>query len=666
MDATSPPVPARKRTKSRNGCLRCKDKRRKCDEAKPECNECIRRSLPCPGYKKEIKWSLRHEKMLRREQPKSCVRRASSPERGLFDRATSAINQDVVAQPNYPDQRAGVTPGHNPATADAEEVGRIDEGALREFLLQCNAALNDQTSWMNPGPIAGQATVGEVETVASDSVDGTIIQKPSLACNASPILDLDGLDVQDTSLWQPPKLRDSIYEDVDDDEQVAVRQSLSTWRRKVSTAPNSLIDVTTFLVDHWFRDVCPQWSAFDSNLNPNRYHMSSIWTNSKAVLYSMKTMSATCLLDTLPHLKQEALSSARASVEAVSEDLDKLELKKTDEKLKVPLELCLALLCIGTTMCWLDTNLLGLAYWKEARRLRQFFHENYWLLDEEERQKLAFFENSCVYWDMLAAVVSNEEPDNANSEDIILGCSRPEPLVQPHPWTGVAYKQQRLLSRTIALCRRHRMKMRRLKAEGDTDPQPEAEDLMDAYILSNELENADIPSPQVVVDMGDRLSLPSHFSQLAIAFRLAALLQLHQTFQLDVGLYGDVGAQKRLVLKLAFELCAILEDIPVSSNTRCTQPILYITAASGLRFDHPPAEDVFAALTPEVLEVHRARKFILDRFASLQRSLPPKPIIVATELVQAIWRKYEEERDNTMKVHWIDVMIDEKKYTLFG
>jgi hypothetical protein len=213
--------------------------------------------------------------------------------------------------------------------------------------------------------------------------------------------------------------------------------------------------------------------------------------------------------------------------------------------------------------------------------------------------------------------------------------------------------------------------IRKAKAKGEEiGSSPGAEDLMDAYILSNELENMDVPAPQSVLDMGDKLSPSSHFSQLAIAFRLAALLQLHQTFRLDltaihISESEALASQQRHALKLALELCSVLEEIPVTSNTRCTQPILYITAASGLRFESPPSKSDPFSLTSEVLEVHRARSFILDRFSSLQRSLPPKPIMVAAELVQAIWRGYEDEGIG-MDCHWIDVMIDKRLSTLFG
>lgn len=38
------------------GCVTCKNKRLKCDEVKPTCQQCIKRNVPCGGYKKEFKW----------------------------------------------------------------------------------------------------------------------------------------------------------------------------------------------------------------------------------------------------------------------------------------------------------------------------------------------------------------------------------------------------------------------------------------------------------------------------------------------------------------------------------------------------------------------------------------------------------------------------------
>lgn len=627
--------------------------------------------MPCPGYHKEVKWSTRHERLLRKEQPKSCAIRHASPSKGLFEQCANAIQQDSLEQAHTVYQMPRMRSTEETFVRLSEHDQLIqDEDAVQDIPMLPDQAIED-VPWIHQDD--------ETMPQGFDDVDaGGVWAKHGIgeADDGSGLLpnevDLDGFDVFETTRAMEP-VYDSVGRSVvtrrRDDEHDAVFDSLADWRKQIAAAPvlsRSLIDVTTFLVDHWFRDVCSMWSAYDSPLNPNRILMSRMWTNSKAVLFSMKTMAATCLIPTLPHLKAEAASSARGAVEAIQEELEHLELSTTKTKPRVPLDLFLALLCVGTTMCWLDTNLLGLAYWKEARRLRTHYQEIFWLLDEEEQEKLVFFENSCVYWDMLASVVSNESPESSLLEGSILDGPLPSHLIKPHPWTGVSHKQQRLLSKTIALCRRHRVQVRERAKAGTPDSEPSIEDMMDAYMISNELELTDIPSPQSILDMGDRTSLAIHFAQLAKAFRIASLLQLHQTFRLDQSPYHEPGSQKLFVLKLALELIKILEQIPVWSNTRCTQPILYITAASGLRFESPPGQEALPVLTPEVLEVHRARKFILDRFAALQRSLPPKPIVVATELVQAVWRKYERESPDVLDVHWIDVMIDAKLSTLFG
>ncbi|EWY85825.1 hypothetical protein FOYG_12926 [Fusarium oxysporum NRRL 32931] len=43
--------------KPSTACLPCRQKRRKCDQAMPECSQCVRQSIQCPGY--ETDWDLR-------------------------------------------------------------------------------------------------------------------------------------------------------------------------------------------------------------------------------------------------------------------------------------------------------------------------------------------------------------------------------------------------------------------------------------------------------------------------------------------------------------------------------------------------------------------------------------------------------------------------------
>lgn len=43
------------------GCATCKARKRKCDEAKPSCRQCVRRSVICDGYNKDLRWKAFRE-----------------------------------------------------------------------------------------------------------------------------------------------------------------------------------------------------------------------------------------------------------------------------------------------------------------------------------------------------------------------------------------------------------------------------------------------------------------------------------------------------------------------------------------------------------------------------------------------------------------------------
>lgn len=46
----------KKTTKSRNGCITCKQRRTKCDETKPTCLKCAKKNIECGGYPSSYKW----------------------------------------------------------------------------------------------------------------------------------------------------------------------------------------------------------------------------------------------------------------------------------------------------------------------------------------------------------------------------------------------------------------------------------------------------------------------------------------------------------------------------------------------------------------------------------------------------------------------------------
>ena len=173
------------------------------------------------------------------------------------------------------------------------------------------------------------------------------------------------------------------------------------------------------------------------------------------------------------------------------------------------------------------------------------------------------------------------------------------------------------------------------------------------------------------------------------------------------------------LVTLTLKLVEVLKRIPVDSGARCIQPILLISAATGLRFDVPTHQTNFAVgtsnsihnkgtminqaamfdtsasssslfnsidrasdfsadfgssqadvdaiqLTSLTLEVSAARRFIVNRLGALQQSLPPRPIGVALALVRAVWFNYDSADENLRGMHWMNTMVNSGLQTLFG
>lgn len=223
-------------------------------------------------------------------------------------------------------------------------------------------------------------------------------------------------------------------------------------------------------------------------------------------------------------------------------------------------------------------------------------------------------------------------------------------------------------------------------------------------------------------DTGDTMTSVRHLVDTAEAYRLAALLTLCQTFQdlevkavaqdilssagVSVIELSDDAVHKHISLLLALQLVETLRRIPADSGTRCIQPALFVCAGSGLKYDvldgaapvslagvespsfshnaspftdrfrrdtggctlYDPSPQTDMGSSPIAkctMEVQKGRRFVVDRLCALQRSLPPKPIGIATELVTAIWKEYDSVSSNESK-HWIEVMTGKGLQTLFG
>ncbi|KIV77954.1 hypothetical protein PV11_09727 [Exophiala sideris] len=461
-----------------------------------------------------------------------------------------------------------------------------------------------------------------------------------------------------------------------------------------SSTPQTLTHVPTFLIEYWFNTVCATWNGFDSVKNMNRKVALETFQHSEGLAYNLQSMAAAYLAEHLPHFRETTVTMIQAAVHAIKKEVNQRKSPHT-----FPRDLLLSMFCIGTSACWTDPLQFGLPFLKEIKGILRNYNPTKASLSSDDQTALAFFNNSCLYWDMLCSIIGT-----ASTGTLEPGPALPSPQDALHPWTGVSSGIFVLFSESISLCRRFRARITQDHRPTTQSLRAALRDIEEAQNLHRRVEEFFIPSERDVADTGDELTPKHHLVQIAEAYRLAALAHCRQTFS-DLTAEAPVEEGNRAgndeqVLDLGLGIIRILEKIPLTSGTRCIQPLLCLTAGTVLKLDvasvepqqqaltslgdilsndlrapsasnptlENPRRDAVAALeiTKRSIEVGEARRFVLERFSLLESSLPPKPIRVAKQLVQSIWAAYDNEGPGTNEVHWIDVMTKSNLRTIFG
>ncbi|KAK8051154.1 hypothetical protein PG993_002539 [Apiospora rasikravindrae] len=568
------------KTRSRNGCPLCKAKRLKCDETKPECLMCLKNGRKCPGYNQSFRWSTKHEKSL------SGQAKGPPNMKDLVTETSKTITQD---------QPAGrETLEAEPIIVDhLEGLENLED--LEHPVLTCQPPGDDVIG----GPFQPTDVPGPfspvfdnlvwpgygygLEDLPHDFWEGDMLACTSVMDN---IIHNDRTYTEQPLALTPPPSADD-------------RTPFNLWDSNVSFCPPARVvypqiprlihDRSSLLVEEWFRHVCSMWSSFDSEVNLNRKLASETWSSSEAVMNCLQSMSATCLAPQLPYMKQVAVSYLKNAIKAIQRDL------KTQAAAvgKFPSDLLLALCCVGTAACWIDTKELGSQFLRETKALLKRINRDSDSLSIQDRHTLSFFNNNLIYWNMLVAVVSDEIDD--------LGIPKvKEPVggemtgpVMPHPWTGISATTQRLFAQAIRLCRRFRRNLRRETISTLKSLQTAMRDIKEAQEIEEEILGLETYQLHEVTDTGDRMTPRSHFVHVNEGYRLASLLQLYQTFP-------DLVARRlpedtteaaghvpwdRWIVPLSLRLVNTLKKVPPNSGTRCITPLLYLSASTGLRFD---------------------------------------------------------------------------------
>jgi hypothetical protein len=416
----------------------------------------------------------------------------------------------------------------------------------------------------------------------------------------------------------------------------------STMQAKYPSLPSpNPVDLPTFLITHWFTNVCSMWCAYDSPQNWYRNLAGDTWQHSEPVYYALQAMSASVLVDSLPHLKQALPRLTGQAAQSIQRAVQANAMLQREQAGPVPTDLLLAVLGMGTSICWSDPRQLGFWFLDQARGvLDRYSSEGDLALDVPGQQTVEYFRQALIYWEMLANVVTKDYqnilesrrsrfkkrmrramsmsgPDASTDEDraTIFGPGKLPKTIEgptPHVWTGISSSVQQTFGLVMGLCQ-NRCVARNPQTNQSADSLCDALcDIELAHDLEKELLSFDFVGDQpdtnaCTNETGDPNAPLSHLVDTAEAYRIASLLHLYLAFSdLEVKAIRDNVSEptddnevcswtqslanmnrNQALLTLTLRLVDVLKRIPADSGARCIQPILLISAAAGLKFDIP-------------------------------------------------------------------------------
>jgi hypothetical protein len=701
-----------KKTKSRNGCGRCKIKRvkiysptlvnllidtqLKCDETAGSCLQCRKRNVACPGYEKTLKWSTKYEVFSPVQFKSTTPKARTTPE------ATPSLPVAVQAPlpTNVADgiqALAAVLPAGNDHRASHGQEKVLQSlpslPALEEPVSILESSTEDESSPREFEPF----TMDGMDALDSTIVTGLndTFPLPHDDFDFAPFegLDLDNSSLEDIHLQFEDVIKDSTSFPTstsamtigDSGRETSPRLSrsllLDFYRLpNPSPSPSSADDVGALLVQHYFDNVCAVFSSFDSPLNPFRTTIARIYHDCPSVNYAIQSMSAAHLANTFPNMAAVGVELQRKAFEALQTELPLVQTSQGNAT-----KTFLSIMLLGLTTSWHDSGALGLDYLSTARslilpKLLSRFEE------DEVQREASFFEESLIHWEMLMGFVTEDamsfsSPTGLRTRKLSKQAApvtrRKDGKIVPHPWTGIAPMGQCLLAEVGRLLRRERS----LDKDSALDIRRRQENLRNAASLEEDFLALEHPSGDDLADTGDERTPKEEFVTVAEAYRCAGLLELYRVFPsilrkrlgnngcsttsaVDFQFptprfetpYEDMDV-KLWISSLAMHILRLIESLPPSSGTFCIQPLLLVIAASELSF--VSSVDFFdvRANDPDILS---AREFVMRRLQEFALRLPNKPLRQMIQMIKETWRQSDEGQD----AFWIDIMDDNGWHTI--
>ncbi|EAT92358.1 hypothetical protein HBH56_137760 [Parastagonospora nodorum] len=687
-----------KKTKSRNGCGRCKLKRLKCDETAGSCLQCKKRNVSCPGYEKTLKWSTKYE-VFSPVQFKSTTPKS----RPVAEVPAQSLASEKPSLPKTVDSGIEALAAVLPAgkkTAGPETTTKqpsppvLSPPALEEHASTQESSTEDEASPRDFEPF----TMEDIDAMDSNLMDGLsnaiTLPHDEFAFGSFEDLDLGNGQFDDFALEFEDNLRQHDLSSSAATSMLTTRESsreasprlsrsllLDFYRLpSPSPSPSSPDDVESLLIQHYFKDVCAVFSSFDSILNPFRTTIGRIYEDCPSIKYAIQSMAAAHLANTFPNMASVGVEMQGKAFDALQAELPLVQSGQASAT-----KTFLSIMLLGLTTSWHDSGALGLDYLSTARSL--ILPKLLSRTEEDEVQREAqFFEESLIHWEMLMGFVTEDamcfsSPSGLRPRRVSKQNSpatrRPDGKIVPHPWTGIAPTGQFLLAEVGRLVRRERS----LDKDSAVDIRRRQENALNAASLEEDLLALEYPTADDLAETGDERTPKQDFIVIAETYRCAGLLELYRVFpsilrkrlgkdkfstseNVDFHFpmprfetpYEDTDT-KLWLNSLAMHILRSVESLPSSSGTFCIQPLLLVIAASELKF--VSSVDFFDVHASDS-KILTSRDFVIRRLQEFALRLPNKPLRQMIQLIKETWRQSDEGQD----AFWIDIMNEKGWHTI--
>ncbi|KAL4954136.1 fungal-specific transcription factor domain-containing protein [Aspergillus filifer] len=636
----------RNRVKTRTGCSRCKQRRIKCDETKPHCNQCTRRDYECPGYKRPLKWSSEYEigtsGNTSRMEPRS-----QTP--------TTAPYTDIL-----PGIQIATLPSIATPTSDRINIDPDVRISQPPGAMQHSEGIY----------VSGLTTTGR--------------------CSYLPWF-------EDTTLAPMDTLLDVQQHDEQTDN--STERSWIDWTHFSNPLP--IEDNETTIKQHYFVQVCRINSCVDSSANFLRRELSSMMASSVLVYHCILSMSAAHLAAAKGEMRKFASDCRSKALSSFNSEIARLKEQSRVSRAStlMPSEALLGCIILGMTDSWHNPSFLGTSHLHGARLLFRRLMTNREDLSGQThtaRPSLPFNISSIVgflaYWEALASFITNQPVDTTAYLDPY--CNNQEiAQIKPNPWTGVCTPLFVYLARTGALVRQ-RLLLKHLPTPataGDIGDQVMADLLHLAQRVETDVLQYQAPTSAMIEDTADPVTPTLHLQRLAQIYRLATLVELYRNFPELLGSANEQDptglAPREKILAIVTSVLTLVKAIPQSSGVNCllTIPLLIVGSTlqtskhetAGRESESRPSWDIIStavhAISSQDDVLVQGRDFVRSRLQHIRQYVGLESVSRAVEILEKIWARsdlqtamYGEIQGPREFVQWTEVMVEEKLETVFG